>query len=103
MPIVLFYIHGGLAGRQWRRAPNPSAGLSRLNGSEVAFEPTSLQSPTREEIADMAGTTPETTVGVLSRLKKLGVIDPKRGKITILDAISLREIGGCSYPISHEE
>ena len=58
---------------------------------------------TREEIADMAGTTPETTVRVLSRLKGLGVIDPRRGKILILDATRLREMGGCSYPISHEE
>jgi CRP/FNR family transcriptional regulator, nitrogen oxide reductase regulator len=58
---------------------------------------------TREEIADMAGTTPETTVRVLGRLKRLGIIDPMRGKIAILNGMKLRELSGCSYLISHDE
>jgi CRP-like cAMP-binding protein len=58
---------------------------------------------TREEIADMAGTTPETTVRMLSRLKRLGIIDPRRGKIAVLNGMKLRELSGCSYLISHDE
>ena len=44
---------------------------------------------TRQEIADMAGTTRETAIRVLSRLKDGGIIHPTRGKITILDETKL--------------
>ena len=45
---------------------------------------------TREEIADMAGTTTETTIRFMSRLKEGGIIQSSRGKITILDETKLR-------------
>ena len=58
---------------------------------------------TRYEIADMAGTTPETTIRVLSGLTKIGAIDSRRGQITILNELKLREFGERSYFISWED
>ena len=45
---------------------------------------------TRQEIADMAGTTTETAIRVTSRLKDEGIIRSVRGKIIILDEAKLR-------------
>lgn len=45
---------------------------------------------TRQEIADMAGTTIETTIRVMSRLKDGGVIRSTRGKVIILNETKLR-------------
>lgn len=45
---------------------------------------------TRQEIADMSGTTTETTIRVTSQLKERGIINSVRGKIIILDETKLR-------------
>jgi len=45
---------------------------------------------TRQEIADMAGTTTETTIRVMSQLRSRGIISSVRGRVTILDAEKLR-------------
>lgn len=45
---------------------------------------------TRQEIADMAGTTTETAIRVMSRLKDRGIIRPLRGKTVIVDQTKLR-------------
>ena len=45
---------------------------------------------TRQEIADMAGTTIETAFRVTSQLKERGIISSVRGKIIILDETKLR-------------
>ncbi|MFC1979260.1 Crp/Fnr family transcriptional regulator [Chloroflexota bacterium] len=45
---------------------------------------------TRQEVADMAGTTTETAIRVMSRLKNGGIIRSVRGEITILDESKLR-------------
>lgn len=45
---------------------------------------------TRQEIADMAGTTTETTIRVMSILKDRGIIRSARGKVIILDEQKLR-------------
>lgn len=45
---------------------------------------------TRQEIADMAGTTTETTIRVTSQLKDRGIIRSVRGKIIILNETKLR-------------
>jgi len=45
---------------------------------------------TRQDIADMAGTTIETTIRVLSRLKEGGIIRSARGKITVVDKAKLK-------------
>lgn len=45
---------------------------------------------TRQEIADMAGTTTETAIRFMSRLKDGGIIRSVRGKIVILDESKLK-------------
>ena len=45
---------------------------------------------TRQEIANMSGTTIETTIRVMSRLRSAGVIRSVRGKTIILDEVKLR-------------
>ncbi len=45
---------------------------------------------TRQELADMVGTTIETAIRVMSHLKERGVIRSTRGKVTILDKEKLR-------------
>ncbi len=47
---------------------------------------------TRQEIADMGGTTTETAIRVMARLKDSGVIRSSRGRITILDESALRRL-----------
>ena len=48
---------------------------------------------TRQEIADMAGTTTETAIRVMSHLKDRRIIRSVRGKVTILDEEKLRLLG----------
>jgi CRP-like cAMP-binding protein len=45
---------------------------------------------TRQEIADMVGTTIETTIRVMSQLKDRGIISSTRGKVIIRDKEKLR-------------
>jgi len=45
---------------------------------------------TRHDIADIAGTTTETTIRIMGRLKDAGIISSSRGKIVILDETRLR-------------
>jgi CRP/FNR family transcriptional regulator len=45
---------------------------------------------TRQEIADMAGTTTETAIRIMSRLKDKGIIRSARGKTIIVDETKLR-------------
>jgi len=45
---------------------------------------------TRQEIADMTGTTTETAIRIMSRLKNRGIIRSTRGRVTILDKEKLR-------------
>ncbi len=47
---------------------------------------------TRQDLADMAGTTVETTIRVMSRFTKTKIVKAANGKILILDAKILREI-----------
>lgn len=56
--------------------------LSTKLGSELPF--------TRQEIAEMAGTTTETAIRFMSRLKDGGIIRSTRGKTIILDETKLR-------------
>jgi CRP-like cAMP-binding protein len=56
--------------------------LSGRLGSSLPF--------TRQEIAEMAGTTTETTIRALSRLKEGGIIRSTRGKIIISDKVKLK-------------
>jgi CRP/FNR family transcriptional regulator, nitrogen oxide reductase regulator len=45
---------------------------------------------TRQEVADMTGTTIETTIRFISRLKDGGIVRSDRGKLVILDEAKLR-------------
>jgi len=47
---------------------------------------------TREELAELAGTTTETSIRVLSKLKAAGIISSSRGKIVILDQAKLQAL-----------
>jgi CRP-like cAMP-binding protein len=58
---------------------------------------------TREEIAEMAGTTTETTIRVLSKLKSLEIIDSRRGQIVMLNKNKFRDISRSSYLIFSED
>lgn len=53
---------------------------------------------TRQDIADMAATTVETTIRVLSNFKKLGLVDTEKGRIILRDKKKLEEMvsEGCS-------
>jgi len=48
---------------------------------------------TRQEIADMVGTTTETAIRVMSHLKDRGIISSVRGKVIVLDEEKLRLLG----------
>ena len=45
---------------------------------------------TRQEIADMVGTTTETAIRVMSQLRRRDIVRSVRGRVTILDAEKLR-------------
>lgn len=47
---------------------------------------------TKQDIAEMVGTTVETSIRTMSRLKKSGILDEKNGKIVILDIAKLKAI-----------
>jgi len=48
---------------------------------------------TRQELSDMAGTTTETTIRVLSQWKEQGVTSSMRGQIIIIDEKKLKQLG----------
>jgi CRP/FNR family transcriptional regulator, nitrogen oxide reductase regulator len=58
--------------------------LSSRIGSDLPF--------TRQELSDMAGTTTETAIRILSQWKERGIISSVRGKITILDPTRLAQL-----------
>ncbi len=65
--------------------------LSAKHGSTLHF--------TRQEIADMAGTTTETAIRFMSRLKDGGIIRSARGKIIILNETRLRLLSEGPPPV----
>ncbi len=74
---------GNLAGeRVEQRLASVLLMLSSKLGSTLPF--------TRQDIADMVGTTTETAIRVMSHLKNRGIIRSVRGKVIILDEEKLR-------------
>lgn len=74
--------------------------LSRKAGVTEA-DGVSIDLPlTRQDIADMAATTVETTIRVLSNFKKMGLVDTEKGKIILRDRKHLEEMvsEGCRQP-----
>ncbi len=65
-----------------QRIANVLMMLSAKMGSQIPF--------TRQEIADMSGTTTETVIRTTTRFKDQGVINTNRGEISILDVEKLR-------------
>jgi CRP/FNR family transcriptional regulator len=48
---------------------------------------------TKQDIAEMVGTTVETSIRTMSRFKKLGLVEEKAGRIIIKDPSGLRPLG----------
>jgi CRP/FNR family transcriptional regulator len=73
--------------------------LSRKAGV-VETDGVSIDLPlTRQDIADMAATTVETTIRVLSNFKKLGLVETEKGKIIIRNKQKLDDMvsEGCAH------
>jgi CRP/FNR family transcriptional regulator len=53
---------------------------------------------TRQDLADMAATTVETTIRVLGNMKKMGLVETEKGRIVLLDRERLEEMvrEGCA-------
>ncbi|MDQ7055705.1 MAG: helix-turn-helix domain-containing protein [Persephonella sp.] len=47
---------------------------------------------TRQDLAEMTGTTVETAIRIMSRWKKEGIVNTERGKIEILDPDYLEDL-----------
>ncbi|NPA90941.1 MAG: Crp/Fnr family transcriptional regulator [Chloroflexi bacterium] len=70
--------------------------LAKISG-EYTDEGWAINLPlTRQDLADMAGTTVETAIRTLSRLRKEGVVDTIHGRIVIRDPERLSEIAETS-------
>jgi CRP-like cAMP-binding protein len=74
--------------------------LSRKAGSVEADGVSIDLDLTRQDIADMAATTVETTIRVLSNFKKIGLVETGKGKIILRDKGKLEEMvsEGCAAP-----
>jgi CRP/FNR family transcriptional regulator len=69
-----------------RRLAQVLVGLSEKFGKTIPL--------TKHELAEMAGTTVETTIRLLSQLKRDGVLKSSRGSTTILKSDRLRRLAG---------
>ena len=66
--------------------------LAESAGSDVP-EGRVIEMPlTRQDVADMTGTTVETAIRVMSKLRRSGLIRTRRGKVLLLDVDALAEI-----------
>lgn len=54
---------------------------------------------TSEELADLAGTTTESAIRIMSQLKKSGLISSSRGKVLVLDEAKLQQLSYGPYLI----
>lgn len=66
--------------------------LSEKSGNETPDGISLDMRLTRQDIAEMVGTTVETSIRTMSKLKKMGVISERAGKIVIKDEKRLREM-----------
>jgi CRP-like cAMP-binding protein len=66
--------------------------LAETAGSDVP-EGRVIEMPlTRQDVADMTGTTVETAIRVMSKLRRAGLIRTRRGKVVLVDLDALLEI-----------
>ncbi|WP_029522562.1 Crp/Fnr family transcriptional regulator [Persephonella sp. KM09-Lau-8] len=66
--------------------------LSRKIGKEVDGKIVIEAPITRQDIAEMTGTTVETAIRIMSKWKKEGIVNTERGKIEILDPDYLEDL-----------
>ena len=68
--------------------------LAETSGSDTP-EGRVIEMPlTRQDVADMTGTTVETAIRVMSKFRRNGLIRTRRGKVVLLDAEALAEVAG---------
>lgn len=60
------------------------------SGQKVAID----MKLTKQDIAEMVGTTVETSIRTISKFKKMGIVSEKDGKLIINDPVKLNEITG---------
>ena len=85
-------IEGALTSRVEKRIANTLLKLANMTDAELG-KSINLHL-TRKDIASMVGTTIETTIRVMSRFQKEGVIETTKSGITILKPDKLQEISG---------
>ncbi len=69
--------------------------LSNKTGFQKTAETAMLDMKlTKQDIADMVGTTVESCIRIMSKLKKAGILGEKSGRIVIKDAEALKKIAG---------
>jgi CRP-like cAMP-binding protein len=76
-------------------SPEAAARLLRLAESDGARGPRGVTLPfhlTRQSLADMTGTTVETTIRVMSRWLKDGLVEDIDGRLVIRNAAALRAV-----------
>jgi CRP/FNR family transcriptional regulator len=66
--------------------------LGETAGSEVPDGRVIEMPLTRQDVADMTGTTVETAIRVMSRLRRAGLIRTRRGKVVLVDLDALLQI-----------
>lgn len=107
MPDVAVKIIRGMGGKQREFVERLEAALTARVEKRIASTLIKLASMgtaeggkhidlhlTRKDIANMVGTTIETTIRIMSRFQKEGIIESTKGGITILRPDLLREKGG---------
>ena len=75
-----------------RRIANLLLELSKKIGKEVDGKIVIEAPITRQDIAEMTGTTVETAIRIMSKWKKEGIVNTERGKIEILDPDYLEDL-----------
>ena len=68
-----------------------AAGILRLYGSEERGDAPTLR-VTHQELANLVGSTRETTTAVLHELRQQGVIDIANRRLTVVNLVGLRNI-----------
>jgi CRP/FNR family transcriptional regulator, nitrogen oxide reductase regulator len=71
--------------------------LAETAGSDVSDGRVIEMPLTRQDVADMTGTTVETAIRVMSKFRRLGLIRTRRGKVVLVDREALLEIAESRY------
>ena len=66
--------------------------LAETSGSDMADGRVIEMPLTRQDVADMTGTTVETAIRVMSKFRRLSLIRTRRGKVVLVDQEALLRI-----------